>query len=134
MALEVGNGAKFWAYISPKNNTAKVITKWSVTIQQRNENWSGTITSDHPQNMLQTPGLSGVFNVIVVGGGPHVPQHRLLVSGSPPDIGCNSNCACMVGIVANAEGTDATCWTTWDAYCEVSVRSRASCHIAPSGS
>lgn len=118
MALEVGNGAKFWAYISPSNNTAKVITKWSVTIQQRDGNWIGRITSETPDVVLQTPGLSGVFNVLVVGGGAHVPQHQLLVSGSPPDIGCNSNCASMVGIVANPEGTDASYWTTWDAYCE----------------
>lgn len=118
MALEVGKGAKFWAYISPSNNTAKVVTKWSVTIQQRDGNWIGTITSDNPQQTLQTPGLSGIFNVIVVGSGPNMKPHQLQVSGSPPDIGCNSNCASMVGIVANPEGTDATYWTTWDAYCE----------------
>jgi hypothetical protein len=36
----------------------------------------------------------------------------------PADIGCNTNCASMVGIVANPDGHSANYWTTWDAYCE----------------
>jgi hypothetical protein len=119
MALEVGKGAKFWAYISPSNNTAKAVTKWSVTIAQKDGNWIGTITSANPYEQLQTPGLSGVFNVKVTGSGPKMPEHQLTPqAGSNPDIGCNSNCAAMVGIVATPDGTDANYWTVWDAYCE----------------
>lgn len=40
------------------------------------------------------------------------------MSGSKPDIGCNTNCASMVGIVATENGSDANYWTTWDAFCK----------------
>jgi hypothetical protein len=117
MALSVGNGAVFWAYISPMNNTAKAVTKWSVTISQGS--WSGTITSDDPQQQLQTRGLSGVFDVAVTGSGPNLPEQKLTPQqGSQPNIGCNSNCAAMVGIVATPDGKGANYWTTWDAFCE----------------
>ena len=117
MALQVGQGAVFWAYISPQNNTEKVVTKWSVTISQGA--WRGTITSENPQQQLQTRGLSGIFDVVVTGSGPNLPEQKLTPqAGSKPDIGCNSNCAAMVGIVAGADGRSANYWTTWDAFCE----------------
>jgi hypothetical protein len=117
--VQLGNGAQFWAYISPSNDTEKYVTQWSVTIQQQDGNWSGTITSDDPQQILQTPGLSGIFNVTVKASGPNFGEKQLSPqSGSQPNIGCNSNCAAMVGIVATPGGNDANYWTTWDAICD----------------
>ncbi|HEY0141661.1 MAG TPA: hypothetical protein VGF48_12250 [Thermoanaerobaculia bacterium] len=114
----LGNGAQFWAYVSPSSDTAKWVTKWSVTIQQQNGNWAGTITSDDPTQMLQTPNLSGIFNVTVSASGPNFPWQQLQPqSGSSAQIGCNSNCAGMVGIVATPGGTGANFWTVWNAIC-----------------
>ena len=116
-AAELGNGARFWAYISPQNNTSAVVTKWSVTLQQLNGNWAGTITSDDPQQQLQTPGLSGVFKVIVTASGPNFGPVTLAPKpGSQADVGCNSNCAAMVGIVADPVGGGAQYWPVWDAF------------------
>jgi len=117
-SLQLGGGAQFWAYISPQNNTEQAVTKWQVTIEQADGNWTGTITSDNPQQQLKTPNLSGLFNVKVTGSGPKMPQKQLTPqSGSKPNIGCNSNCAAMVGIVATPDGTGANYWTVWDALC-----------------
>lgn len=118
MASQVGKGAKFWAYISPQNNTAKAVTKWQVTITQQDGSWIGNINSTNPTETLQTPGLSGTFNVVVVGSGPGMPARQLSPLAPPADIGCNANCASMVGIVATPDGQSANYWTTWDAYCE----------------
>lgn len=117
-SLTVGNGAKFWAYISPQNNTPKNVTKWSVTIEQSNGNWKGTITSANPHEQLQTPGLSGIFHVAVTASGPHMPEHQL--QPQPPsthEIGCNANCASMLGVVSDPNGSNAHFWTAWDAFC-----------------
>ena len=115
-SLTIGDGAKFWAYISPQNNTAQYVTQWTVEISQGN--WSGTITSANPQQNLDTPNLSGEFNVTVTGSGPNLPEQQLSPqSGSNPNIGCNSNCYAMVGIVATPDGSGANYWTVWDAFC-----------------
>lgn len=117
-SLTLGKGAQFWAYVSPQNHTSTNVTSWSVTIQQQGGNWSGTITSKDPYQQLQTPGLSGVFNVVVEASGPKFKVKKLTPqAGSKPDVGCNSNCAAMVGIVSNPDGTDANYWTVWDAIC-----------------
>ncbi len=117
--LILGNGAQFWAYISPMNDTAKYVTKWSIKLEQRDGNWSGTITSENPYQTLQTPNLSGIFNVVVWASGPKLKWQQLsVVQWSPADIGCNSNCASMVGIVATPDGSGANYWTTWDAVCK----------------
>lgn len=118
MALQLSTaaGAVFWAYISPQNNTDQVVTDWSVTLTQGN--WIGTITSANPQQQLQTPGLSGIFQVVVTGSGPNMPSQQLSPqAGSKADIGCNNNCAAMVGIVATPQGDSANYWTVWDAFC-----------------
>jgi hypothetical protein len=117
--IELGKGARFWAYISPQNNTAKNVTDWSVTITQQGGNWTGTITSVNPQENLQTPGLSGVFDVVVRASGPNMPAQDLHPqAGTNPNVGCNSNCVAMVGIVStDPEGTGAEYWTVWNAYC-----------------
>ena len=110
------DGAQFWAYISPTNNTGEKVTQWTVTISQ--DNWEGTITSDNPQEILQTPGLSGIFTVVVEGSGPYMPTTTFgALPDSEADIGCNSNCTSMVGIVATRDGKDAHYWTVWDALC-----------------
>ncbi len=112
----LGGGAQFWAYISPMNDTASKLTSWQVRLEQGN--WVGFIDSDDPQQILQTPELSGVFSVTVTAVGPKMPQKQLSPGpDSKPNVGCNSNCAAMVGIVANEDGTAATYWTTWDAIC-----------------
>ncbi len=114
----LGGGAQFWAYISPQNNTEENVTKWEVRLEQQDGNWTGVITSANPQQILQTPNLSGLFNVAVIASGPKFGSKRLTPqSGSKPNIGCNSNCAAMVGIVSNPDGTDANYWTVWDAFC-----------------
>jgi hypothetical protein len=115
-SLTVGNGAKFWAYVSPQNDTKENVTNWSVTIEQGD--WSGTITSGDPYEQLQTSGMSGIFKVTVTGSGPQMPQQTLTVQdGSNPEVGCNSNCAAMVGIVSSPDGTSAQYWTVWNAFC-----------------
>jgi hypothetical protein len=114
----VNPGARFWAYISPQNHTEAVVTKWAVTVQQVDGNWQGTITSDEPQQILKTPDLSGVFNVIVMASGPNMPWQKLTPQpDSKAQIGCNSNCTAMVGIIARPGGTGANYWTVWDALC-----------------
>ena len=117
--LVLGNGAQFWAYLSPSGDTQRAVTKWSVTIQQQNGDWAGTITSENPTQVLQTPKLSGIFNVSVSASGPGFPWQELEPQpGSSAEIGCNSNCAAMVGIVATAGGGSANFWTVWDAMCK----------------
>lgn len=36
----LGNGAQFWVYLSPQNDTSKMISTWRVTFSQGN--WSDT--------------------------------------------------------------------------------------------
>jgi hypothetical protein len=117
--VTLGNGARFWAYVSSQNETPKFVKDWKVKIEQQDGNWSGTITSEDPEAQLQTPGLSGVFNVTVTATVGAVLQPRTLSpqAGSNPDVGCNSNCAAMVGIVALPGGANAEYWTVWDAFC-----------------
>jgi hypothetical protein len=116
--LTLGKGASFWAYVSPQNHTSTNVTSWSVKITQQGGNWTGEITSKNPQQQLQTPNLSGIFDVVVEASGPKFKEKKLTPqSGSKPDVGCNSNCAAMIGIVSNPDGTDANYWTVWDAIC-----------------
>ncbi len=61
--LQLGGGAQFWVYLSPQNDTAKMITKWRVTFSQGN--WSDSISSDNPTKQIQTPNLSGIFEIKV---------------------------------------------------------------------
>lgn len=116
---QLGNGAQFWAYISPQHETSKYVTKWQVRIEQTDGNWAGIINSEDPMKKLQTPNLSGVFKVTVTASGPKFDEKKLSPDPeSNPDIGCNSNCASMVGIAATEDGSDARYWTTWDAFCK----------------
>jgi hypothetical protein len=117
--VTLGNGAQFWVYISPQNETAKYVKDWKVTFAQKDGNWTGSVSSEDSSPTLQTPGLSGIFNVTVLATVGAVLQPRTLQpqAGSNPDIGCNSNCAAMVGIVATPGGANANYWTTWDAIC-----------------
>lgn len=120
--LQLGGGAQFWVYLSPQNETAKMITKWRVTFSQRN--WSDFIASDNPTKQIQTPNLSGIFDIKVelldgsTGTWREIPPQ----GGNENKIGCNSNCASMVGIVADSinppiGAINAHFWTTWDAMC-----------------
>ena len=93
-------------------------TYWTVTISQGN--WQGSISSSNPHEILKTPDLSGEFDVRVTW---QQPPNEVVVELSPlpdskPNIGCNDNCAAMVGIVANPEGSGANYWTVWDAFCK----------------
>jgi hypothetical protein len=116
--VESGNGAQFWAYVSPQHETLKYVTKWEVRFEQADGNWSGTIDSDNPEEILQTPSLSGIFKVTVRASG-HEFEEQILTPkpGSKPNIGCKSNCTAIVGIVATKGGGGAHYWTTWDAIC-----------------
>ncbi len=117
--INLTSGAQFWAYISPQNETSKYVTKWQVKIEQTDGNWVGIIDSDNPMKILQTPNLSGVFKVTVIASGPRFNEKKLTPKpDSKPNIGCNSNCAAMVGIVATVGGSDANYWTVWDAFCK----------------
>lgn len=121
--LNPGGGAQFWAYVSPQNETTKFVTKWKVTIEQKDGNWVGTISSDNPEKILQTPGLSGEFKVTVSASGPEFSETVLKPdAGSEADIGCHSNCAGMVGIVATENHKGARYWTVWDAVCSLHRR------------
>jgi hypothetical protein len=116
VAQHQGKGAQFWAYVSPQNDTSTAVTKWAVKIEAADNNWTGIITSDNPKQILQTPNLSGIFKVTVTASGGKIQEKNLSpTSDSKPDIGCNLDCAAMVGIVATADGNDANYWTVWDA-------------------
>ena len=120
--LKLGGGAQFWAYLSPQNDTAKLIRTWRVIFSQGN--WKNSITSENPTQMLQTPNLSGIFDVSVqvLSGSTGTWRDVPAQEGSRNQIGCNSNCASMVGIVADSTtpppgSINAHFWTTWDAIC-----------------
>ena len=120
--VRLGNGAQFWVYLSPQNDTSKMISTWRVTFSQGN--WSEIISSEDPTKQIQTPNLSGIFDIKVellsgsTGTWRQIPPKQ----GSNNEIGCNSNCASMVGIVADSinppiGAINAHFWTTWDAMC-----------------
>lgn len=117
--VNVPEGAQFFAYISPKNNTEENVTEWSITVSQGN--WSGQITSQDPDEIIQSPGLSGEFEVEVRGAGPRMSTRQLKndSSQSGPNVMCSINCTAMILIYStNEEGTDAMYYTTADAFCE----------------
>jgi hypothetical protein len=81
--------------------------------------WSTVL--DRGASQLQTPGLSGEFQLEVTAiVGPN-PEWQTLgpTEGSQPGvIGCNENCASMIGIVVDPnDPSKAYYWTTWDAFC-----------------
>jgi hypothetical protein len=116
--FDLGGGAQFWAYLSPSHDTVAHVTSWSVQIEQQDGSWSGSITSEDPQAILQAPDRSGTFDVTVTASGPRISEMALdPLPDSKPDVGCNSDCAAMVGIVATEDGTGAMYWTTGDALC-----------------
>ncbi len=116
--MELGDGAQFWAYVSPDNETSRHIIRWEVRIEHTDGNWSGVISSDNPEEILRTPNLSGIFKVTVRASGREFGEKTLPPKpGSKPDIGCRSNCTAIVGIVATEGGDGANYWTTWDAIC-----------------
>lgn len=114
---QLGGGAQFWVYISPQNETAEIVTDWTVRLSQGR--WSATISSRDELPILQTEGMSGVFDVKVIW---RRPPDAVLVGlqpspGSKPNIGCGGTCAAMIGILANEDGPP-TYWTVWDALCK----------------
>ncbi|WP_160140232.1 hypothetical protein [Chryseobacterium sp. c4a] len=124
--LQLGGGAQFWVYLCPHNDTAKMITKWRVTFSQGN--WSDSISSDNPTKQIHTPNLSGIFEIKVelLSGSTGTWRQIPPQTGSHNEIGCNSNCASMVGIVADSinppiGSINAHFWTTWDALCRTGV-------------
>jgi len=117
--LTVGNGARFWGYISSENDTSRFVMEWKIQIRQEKGNWADVISSDDPGYAPHTPGLSGIFKLRVTASGPNFGTITLSpLSWSRPEVGCNSNCASMIGIVATPDGKSANYWTTWDAYCQ----------------
>ena len=126
--LKLGGGAQFWVYLSPQNDTAKMIGQWRVTFSQGN--WKDMISSENPTKQLQTPGPSGIFDIKVelLSGSTGTWREIPAQEGSRNQIGCNSNCASMVGIVADSThpapgAINAHFWTTWDA------KHKSCCHL-----
>ncbi|MGE8433038.1 hypothetical protein [Chryseobacterium joostei] len=122
--VTLGNGAQFWVYLSPQNDTSKMISTWRVTFSQGD--WSDFISSENPTKQIQTPHLSGIFDIKVelLSGSTGTWRQIPPQAGSNNEIGCNSNCASMVGIVADSTNPligsiNAHFWTTWDAMCGV---------------
>jgi hypothetical protein len=116
---DLGGGAYFWVYLSPQGNTKDIVKDWTVTLTQGN--WSGSINSSQNPPVLQTDGLSGDFDLRVEWR-PE-PTEPLQIEVQPCDgtkpgiIGCNVNCASMIGLLA--ESKEKACyWTTWDAFCK----------------
>lgn len=62
---------------------------------------------------------SSIFQVPAEWRNPETKVVKLLepLPESKPEIGCNENCAAMIGLLAPGEGEEAGYWTTWDAYC-----------------
>lgn len=117
--IDLGGGAVFWAYLSPKNNTAERIKNWKIEITSEDGSWTGVITSDNPKEMPKAKGIGGVFNVNVTIQAPG--SAPIEISPKPPStaqIGCNENCAAMVTIVADESGFGAQFVTTWCAVCQ----------------
>lgn len=121
--VQLGGGAQFWVYLSPQNDTSQMVSKWKVTFSQGN--WSDTISSDDSSRQIQTPNLSGIFDIKVelLSGSTGTWRQIPPQSGSNYEIGCNANCSSMVGIVADSNtpmpgAINAHFWTTWDAMCK----------------
>ncbi len=121
--INLGGGAQFWVYLSPQNNTQEMISTWRVTFSQGD--WSGVISSENPTKQIQTPNLSGIFNVKVelLSGSTATWREVPVQAGAKSDIGCNSNCSSMVTIVADSTSPapgaiNAHYLTTWDALCK----------------
>ena len=122
--MNLGGGAQFWVYLSPDNQTKDRVKGWSVTFSQGR--WSDTIDASNPTKVIKTPNLSGIFDIEVteMDYSTH-PARTIAIPAKPPStnkIGCNDNCAAMVGIVADEDrtlgGSNAKFWTTWDALCK----------------
>jgi hypothetical protein len=115
---ELGGGARFWVYKSPEGQTSEQITHYKVVFSQGD--WYGVLHSAEPEAILQTPGLSGEFEVKAFAVGPGGPSydHPPLtpLPDSDANIGCNESCAAMVGLVAADEGQHY--WTVSDAVCD----------------
>jgi hypothetical protein len=115
---DLGGGAYFWVYLSPQGNTAEIVKDWTVTLTQGD--WTGSISSDQSPPTLQTDGMSGEFDVRVVWRQSATEPMDVQLDPLPdsnPNIGCNDNCAAMIGIVAESD-TEAHYWTVWDAFCK----------------
>ena len=105
------------------NQTKEQLKGWAVTFSQGN--WSDSITSNNPTKTIKTPNLSGTFNLEVTKIDTSTLPPRVInipaAKHSSNIIGCNTNCASMVGIVAQADpafgSANAEFWTTWDAMC-----------------
>jgi len=119
--IKLGGGAKFWVYVSPQKNTAAVVNNWIVTFSQGC--WKESITSKNPTKIIQTPNLSGEFNIIITKSdiSNNLPCKVSIpaLPSSNNTIGCDVNNASMVGIIAHDDssfgGINARFWTDWNA-------------------
>lgn len=115
----LGEGAQFWVNLPEENGAAEKIVEWQVVFRHHYENWSGAISSESPRKILQTPNLGGIFHVKVLARLADEAEMTEIEpqTGSNRNIGCNSNCAAMIGITLTADGENAEYWTVWDAIC-----------------
>ncbi len=111
------NGASFAVHLSQVNDTSRFVTGWTVEFRAREGDWTGRITSTDSSRILQTPGLSGELDVVVVASGPNLPERQIAPQpGSRVDVSCSSSGRSVVGIVASPRGDRARYWTDSDAY------------------
>lgn len=64
----LGNGAQFWIYVLPQNETLNYVTKWLLVIEQGD--WAGFTDSENPKKKLHAPNLSDIFKVTVIASCP----------------------------------------------------------------
>lgn len=112
--VNLDNGARFWVSISPQKNTVDVVKNWIVTFSQGS--WKESITFKNPTKQIQTPNLSGEFNIIITKSDTSLNLARTVnIPALPPSkniINCDSNCDLMVGIIAHEDSS----------FCSVNAR------------
>jgi hypothetical protein len=105
------HGARFSAYLSPRDDTPHWLTKWTVTIEHADGDWSGSLTSDAPTDELQTPNLGGTFYLSVWASGPNLPWQQLAPQTGNQQLDCRRDCSAMIAMVASGLGHSASFWT-----------------------
>ncbi len=110
-------GAEILGYSSPTNDTDKRFPDWKIEVSQGN--YEDLITPYN--NPLQTPGLSGEFQVRVFVRCPETGEYLLWKDKEGNEtgvVGVGENCIGMVIFYALAEtGCEGTYYTVYNAVC-----------------
>lgn len=110
-AEELGGGAQFVLYVTAAVTEAKPKAVFRANLSQGN--WAGTVSSDQKPPILQTDGMSGVFQLKVDYSEP--PAEFIAPIEGPSEIGCNENCFSIIEI--GIKDGKLFYETTWDAGC-----------------